>query len=92
MSSKIITDNFKTEGNFQVDGELTSIESTTVTTADNLIIINKGEVGSGVTNTYSGLDVDRGLLTNYRFTFMVTKENIIFRNIGSHAIIDKGQA
>ena len=28
---------------------------------------------------------------NYRFTFSITNESIIFRNIGSHAIIDKGQ-
>lgn len=26
----------------------------------------------------------------YRFTFSVTKESIIFRNIGPHSIIDKG--
>ena len=37
-------------------------------------------------------DVWEGYVTiNYRFTFTVTKESIIFRNIGSHAIIDKGQ-
>ena len=27
----------------------------------------------------------------YRFTFSVTEEAIVFRNIGPHAIIDRGQ-
>ena len=37
-------------------------------------------------------DVWEAYITDkYRFTFEVTKDSIIFRNIGSHSIIDKGQ-
>ena len=28
---------------------------------------------------------------NYRFTFSITKESIVFRNVGSYVIIDRGQ-
>ena len=37
-------------------------------------------------------DIWEGYVTQkYRFTFLVTKESIIFRNIGPHNIIDKGK-
>ena len=31
------------------------------------------------------------LSDSYRFTFSVTQETIVFRNVGPHSIIDKGQ-
>ena len=37
-------------------------------------------------------DIWEGYVTqSYRFTFSVTEDSIVFRNIGSHAIIDKGK-
>jgi mRNA-degrading endonuclease RelE of RelBE toxin-antitoxin system len=37
-------------------------------------------------------DVWEGYINQkYRFTFSVTEDNIIFRNIGPHSIIDKGK-
>ena len=41
---------------------------------------------------YHGADLvwEAYISKQYRFTFSVTKESIIFRNIGPHSIIDSG--
>jgi hypothetical protein len=50
-------------------GETFIVNATTVTTQDNIILINSGEVGAGVTSLLSGLQVDRGSLTDYQIVF-----------------------
>jgi hypothetical protein len=47
-------------GNLLVQGTTTTVQSETMTVKDNIIVINKGETGAGVTLTTSGLQVDRG--------------------------------
>lgn len=42
---------------------------------DNLITINSGETGSGVTNLFAGIRVDRGYLTDYLFIFDEIQDN-----------------
>lgn len=56
-------------GNLTVSGTATTVHSTTVTTDDNIIVLNAGEVGAGVTAGTSGIEVERGSLTNYQFLF-----------------------
>ena len=56
-------------GNLVVSGATTTVNSTNVTTKDNVIVLNYGEIGSGVTNRYSGFQIDRGDLTDVRFVF-----------------------
>lgn len=51
-------------GNLVVTGNSSSIQSTNTYVKDNVITLNKGEVGSGVSLTYAGLEIDRGLLAN----------------------------
>ena len=41
-------------------GDTTTVDTETLTVEDNLILINKGEVGPGVTKGFAGLLVDRG--------------------------------
>lgn len=47
-------------GNLIVDGDMTTVSSESVTIKDNIIVLNEGEVGPGVTLRYSGLQIDRG--------------------------------
>ena len=62
------------QGNLTIQGSTTTIESQTVTAKDNMILLNNGETGAGVTNTYSGIEVDRGTETNYQIVFDETDD------------------
>ena len=56
--------NVNIDGNLIVSGTTTTVNSTETEIADRLITLNKGEVGAGVTGSYSGVEVDRGSLNN----------------------------
>ena len=52
-------------GNLVVAGTNTAVNSTNLDIADKTIVLNKGEVGAGVTSpVHSGIEIDRGSLTN----------------------------
>jgi hypothetical protein len=48
-------------GNLIVSGNTTTINSTNSNVEDNIITLNAGEVGPGVTLGYAGIEVDRGV-------------------------------
>lgn len=48
-------------GNLNVTGTTTSVNSTNTQITDNIITLNKGETGAGVTAIYSGVEIDRGI-------------------------------
>lgn len=48
-------------GNLKVLGVVANISSTNTQVVDNIITLNQGETGAGVTAVYSGVEVDRGL-------------------------------
>lgn len=52
------------DGNLIVGGNSTSVNKTDMSVTDNIINLNSGETGSGVTLLYSGINVDRGLAPN----------------------------
>jgi hypothetical protein len=56
------TDNVYVTGNLTVKGNTTVIESNTQIISDNIIILNYGESGNGVSTlgTTSGIEIDRG--------------------------------
>jgi hypothetical protein len=56
-------------GDFIVSGTEYIVYSESVSASDNLIVINAGEVGSGVTKGAAGIRVDRGSATDYGFMF-----------------------
>ena len=56
-------------GNLTVQGTTTSIETTNTTITDNVITLNEGEVGAGVTAGTSGIEIDRGGLANVTFVW-----------------------
>ena len=66
--------NVTIQGNLTIQGETTTIESQTVTAKDNMIVLNSGETGAGVTSGLSGIEVDRGTETNYQIVFDETDD------------------
>ncbi|NPV12871.1 MAG: hypothetical protein HPY57_13955 [Ignavibacteria bacterium] len=56
-------------GNLFVAGTATTVYSEDLSIKDNLITINSGETGSGVTRGEAGIIVDRGALVDYVFFF-----------------------
>ncbi len=61
--------NLTVTGNLIVSGTQSQVNSTIVTVKDNIVVYNNGEVGSGVTNRYAGIQIDRGDLADVRFVF-----------------------
>ena len=53
-------------GNLTVNGTTTTVDTTNLAIKDNVITVNKGENGSGVSVRYAGIDVDRGDLARQR--------------------------
>ncbi len=83
--SKIILDvgtggDVRVIGNLVVDGEFLNVSVTDLDVEDNIITLNNGEAGSGVTLDYSGIQIDRGLLTDVQFLW---NENITAPNYRS---------
>jgi hypothetical protein len=58
----IYANNTIINGNLTVVGIQTSVESVDTVIKDRIVTLNSGETGAGVTLTYSGIEVDRGLL------------------------------
>ena len=58
------TDTVFIQGNLYVGGNATAITKTDLNITDNIITLNAGETGPGVTLVTSGINVDRGSLAN----------------------------
>lgn len=50
-------------GNLVVEGDTLTVSAENLNVNDNVIVLNYGETGSGVSLRYSGVQIDRGLLT-----------------------------
>jgi hypothetical protein len=88
-------------GNLVVQGATTSISTTNTEIEDNVLRLNVGETGSGVTLGFSGVAIDRGnlaavsLIWNEGFDkWQITTDGTTFANIvtstgsGSFALVD----
>ena len=67
--NKTFNNNVIVNGNFSVTGTTTTVSSQQLLVKDNLITVNYGETGAGVTNISAGIEVARGSLSNYYFAF-----------------------
>lgn len=56
-------------GDLVVEGNTTTVESETMVVRDNIIVINDGETGSGVTLTRAGIQIDRGIAPDAQIFF-----------------------
>lgn len=81
----------KVTGNLLVEGDTTTVESQQMTIEDNIITLNKGEAGNGVTLGVSGIEIDRGFsapsvanpLAVFRFNETDNTWEIIERNVST---------
>jgi hypothetical protein len=70
-------------GNLNVTGESTVIESSELIVSDNTITVNAGESGAGITLGEAGIIFDRGSLSNGEFLFQESK-GFLNSQTGSH--------
>ena len=56
-------------GNLIVEGDTLTVSAENLDVNDNVIVLNAGETGAGVSLRYSGLQIDRGTLTPVTFVF-----------------------
>lgn len=68
-------------GNLLVKGEQTTVNTTNLDIEDNIITLNKGEGGVGVTEGFSGLQVDRGSLDDAQFIWKESVQKFLIQTI-----------
>jgi hypothetical protein len=66
-------------GNLTVQGTQTSVESTATQIKDNVITLNKGEGGAGITLGFGGIELDRGSLSYAQILFDEANDRFVFR-------------
>jgi len=77
-------------GNLTVLGEETIVNTTDLAISDNIIILNNGEIGAGVTKGNAGIVIDRGSLLSAVFgwdetidKWVISPDGVNFANIAS---------
>ena len=78
----IDTHTLTVDGNLVITGTSTTVSSTNTAIADNVIVLNEGEAGAGVTSGTSGLEIDRGSVDNATIHFDEANDVFDFK-IGS---------
>jgi len=63
-TSNVTFNDLIVDGNLTVNGTTTSIDTTNLVIEDNTILLNKNEVGAGVTAGSAGIEIERGSLSN----------------------------
>ena len=59
-------------GSLEVEGTTTTVESNNTVIADNVILLNSGETGAGISisnNREAGIEIERGTLDNAKILF-----------------------
>ena len=82
-----VTGNLTVTGNLIVSGTQSQVNSTVVTVKDNIVVYNNGEIGSGVTNRYAGIQIDRGDLADVRFVFDEQDDKWKVGEVGSESAL-----
>ena len=67
-------------GNLVVEGTQTTVQATDLDVSDNIITLNAGETGAGVTLIYSGIEVDRGSLPSASLLYDETADTWLIAN------------
>lgn len=67
-----VGDDLVVTGDLTVQGSLTSIETTNTAITDNVIVLNSGETGAGITSVTSGIEIERGTEGNKTFVYHET--------------------
>lgn len=75
--------NITIKGNVTQEGDTFISQAETVEINDNLLLINKGEVGAGVTKGIAGIEIDRGTLPNYQIVFDESDKRLKAGEVGN---------
>lgn len=67
-------------GDLIIEGSTTNIEAVNLNISDNIITLNDGETGGGVTLVYSGIEIDRGSSSPAVFLFDESSDTWIIAN------------
>ena len=81
------TNNLTVHGNLTIEGTTFNANTQTVLIEDNLLVINNGEVASGVASNIAGIQVDRGTATDYQFIFDETDDLFKIGEIGDLQVV-----
>lgn len=65
------------KGNLTVEGVTTTVNSENLSVEDNIITINSGETGNGVSKYASGIEIDRGTANNLFIGFDETRDKLV---------------
>jgi hypothetical protein len=87
VKGAMAVDSLTIRGDVTINGGATTIQSTIVQVEDNIIELNKGEVGYGVTAGRSGLKIDRGDADDYLIIFDETDDDSL--KIGTDSVLKK---
>lgn len=87
FASLRITGDSTLEGNLYVEGNTTILDTNVIEFEDNILLLNRLENGSGVTLNQSGLEVERGSLTNYRLVYDETYGSLRSGIIGDMQVV-----
>jgi len=69
LTGGTINGNLIVTGDLTVQGTITTVDSDNLVVKDNIILLNNGETESGVSLTYSGIEIDRGTENNSQWVF-----------------------
>lgn len=68
-------------GDLLVKGNQTTVNTTNLDIEDNIITLNKGEGGVGVTEGFSGMQIDRGSLDDAQFVWKESVQKFLIQTI-----------
>jgi len=74
-------------GNLTVQGTTTAVDSNNTTIKDNLIVLNQGESGAGITLGTAGIEIDRGTESAVSFVY---DDSVDKWTLGSETLITGG--
>jgi hypothetical protein len=79
----IYADNVNINGNLTIVGAQTTVESTNSSIKDNIIVLNQGEAGAGITLGTAGIQIDRGSSPDVLIRYNEALDQWEFTNDGS---------
>jgi len=70
----VFTGDVTITGDLDIQGSTTTVDTINTTIKDNMIELNSGESGAGVSLTYAGVEIDRGSLPNVNIRWNETSD------------------
>ena len=78
-----VTGDLLVSGNLTVGGSTAAINASNLSVKDSIVTINAGESGTGVTSGATGLQFDRGSLSDYQLVFQESDDTLQFGAVGA---------